>query len=252
MEDLVWKSGDSQVVVPIATSVICFSLYWFVAYSDKLRDAVDNRMGPNHFLNFGAFYQKGLGFVCLGIIPMIIAVVFLPGSLSVYGISAFIWEPALVWLLVLGGVLLIIPYFSARKEEMLEFYPQIRVPEWSGSLLTINAIVWLLYLFAYEFLFRGFLLISVASVLGWWPAIAIATAVSTLTHMPKGSKETFGTIPLSVLLCFIVIQTGAIWPCVIIHAVLAISNDYWALNYHPGMQLIMGKRLEPAKKAVSD
>ena len=163
-----------------------------------------------------------------------------------------IWKPALIWTIILGSILLVIPYFSARKEEMLQFYPQIRVPEWTRGLLMINAVVWLLYLWAYEYLFRGFLLLSMAGALGWWPAIAITTALSSVTHMPKGSKETFGTVPLSILLCFIVIQTGAIWPCVVIHAVLAISNDYWALNYHPSMTLTAGKVLEPAEKTIRD
>ena len=252
MEDLVCESSDLQIVLPVAVTVVCFCTYWFLAYSEKLKHTVNEQVGDSHFVSFGAFYQKGIGFLFLGVIPFAIDVFFLPGSFESYGLGAVAWKPALLWTLILGGVVMIVPYFSARKEEMLQFYPQVRVMDWSGSLLAVNAIVWLLYLWAYEFLFRGFLLMNTAEALGWWPAIVITTALSAVTHMPKGSKETFGTIPLSVLLCLIVVQTGAIWPCVIIHAMLAISNDYWAVTYHPQMKMMVGKSLKSTKEVIPD
>ena len=81
---------------------------------------------------------------------------------------------------------------------------------------------------------------SIVESAGWWPAITITTALSTVTHIPKGSKETFGTIPMSLVLCLIVYQTGSIWACIIVHTLLAISNDYWAAFYHPRMQFRPG------------
>ncbi len=235
MEDLIWKSNDAAIVFSVGTATICFSVYWFAAYSNRLRNLVDNRRGAGHFNKYGAFYQKVLGITLLGVVPALVAIFFLPGSLSDYGFGLESWQAALYWVLILGGVVTFIPRYSAKKEEMLEFYPQVRVAEWSRSLLLTNGVFWVAYLTAYEFLFRGFLLINIADALGWWPAIVISTSLATITHFPKGGKETFGTIPLSILLCLIVVQTGSIWPCIIIHSLLAISNDYWALSYHPHM-----------------
>ena len=48
----------------------------------------------------------------------------------------------------------------------------------------INALGWFLYLFGYEFLFRGVLLIPLIEPLGMWPAIAINTAfIQLLTYL---------------------------------------------------------------------
>ena len=48
---------------------------------------------------------------------------------------------------------------------------------------------WFLYLFGYEFLFRGVLLIPLIDPLGMWPAIAINIAVYSATHIPKGRRN---------------------------------------------------------------
>ncbi len=247
MHDLSWNSSDASLVVAIGTATVCFSVYWFIAYSTSLEKFVDRRKGKGHFHHYGAFYQKGIGILCLGIIPATISFLFFPKSFTSYGVGAALLEPTLYWVLFFGGFLSLIPWYSARQEEMQSFYPQVRAPEWDRNLLVINGLFWLAYLFAYEFLFRGFLLIHTAEALGWWPGVVITTAICTLTHMPKGSKETFGTIPLSVILCLTVVQTGAIWASVVVHAALAISNDYWALFYHPDMQMKSEKRLKQAK-----
>ena len=237
MENLVWKSSDAAIVFSVGTAVVCFSLYWFAAHSKRFKTLVDVRMGAGHFHEYGAFYQKAMGVVLLAGIPALVALFFLPKSLTGYGLGFTSLLVSVYWVLGLGGVLFFVPRFSARKKEMQSYYPQVRVPVWSRNLLILNGIVWVIYLFAYEFLFRGFILLNIAGELGWWPAIVISTAICTVTHFPKGGSETVGTIPLSVLLCLIVVQTGSIWVCVITHSILAISNDYWALSYHPQMSL---------------
>ncbi|MFK7844768.1 MAG: lysostaphin resistance A-like protein [Rhodothermales bacterium] len=247
MEDLYWDSNDASLVVAIGTATVCFSVYWFVAYSASLKQFVDKRKGDGHFHHYGAFYQKAIGILCLGIVPAAISYLYFPKSFTSYGVGVASMGPTLYWMLLFGGFLSFIPWYSARKEEMQRFYPQVRVPEWDRKLLLINGLFWLSYLFAYEFLFRGFLLLNTAEVLGWWPGIIVTTAICTLTHMPKGSKETFGTIPLSIILCLIVVQTGAIWACVVVHAALAISNDFWAASFNPDMQIKSGKSVNAAK-----
>ena len=120
---------------------------------------------------------------------------------------------------------------------MLAYYPEVRARQWSRRLIAFNSLMWGVYLAAYEFLFRGFLLVNCSNAMGVWPAIAITTALSSATHMPKGPKESFGTIPFSIVLCLSVLHTGAIWAAFTIHVILALSNDLWALHFQPEMQV---------------
>jgi membrane protease YdiL (CAAX protease family) len=104
-------------------------------------------------------------------------------------------------------------------------------------MLFINAVGWFLYLFGYEFLFRGVLLIPLIEPLGMWPAIAINIVLYSATHIPKGLDETIGAIPLGFVLCLLTISSGTIWIAFIVHVVIAWTNTFTALKFHPDMQL---------------
>ncbi len=114
-------------------------------------------------------------------------------------------------------------------------YPQIRDNPWTIKTVVINAGSWLAYLIAYEFLFRGLVLFTLYSALGFWPAIVITTSLYVLVHIPKGLKESIGAIPFGLVLGLITLEAGSIWPAFFIHAILALSTDHFALRAHPDM-----------------
>jgi len=66
---------------------------------------------------------------------------------------------------------LVIPlvHFSARKPKNLVNYPQIRAKVWTSKMVYMNALGWFLYLFGYEFLFRGVLLFPLIEPLVYGP-----------------------------------------------------------------------------------
>ena len=109
------------------------------------------------------------------------------------------------WIFVLSAIIVPLTYLSAQKPKNLANYPQIRAKVWSKNAF-INALGWFLYLFGYEFLFRGVLLIPLIEPLGMWPAIAINIALYSATHIPKGLDETIGAIPLGFALCLLTIK----------------------------------------------
>jgi len=78
-------------------------------------------------------------------------------------------------------------------------------------------------------------LFTLYSALGLWPAILITTCLYALVHIPKGLKEAIGALPFGIVLGLLAIEAGSIWPVVFIHAVLALSNDHFALRANPDM-----------------
>lgn len=231
------ESVNISLSVSVGAGTFCFLLYWFIAHSRGYARFLSRFMQPGHVDRYLPFYQKGLGILLIGIIPGAIVWTFKSQFLGDYGIILDNGRATLIWICTVGTLLFFIPFFSSRKDEMQAFYPQIRVREWDFRLLALNALVWAVYLFSYEFLFRSFLLNSLLTSLDTVTAIVITTAISVSTHMPKGGIETFGTIPFSIMLCLAMILTGSIWAGFIIHLVLALSNDYWALYFNPKMNL---------------
>jgi membrane protease YdiL (CAAX protease family) len=60
--------------------------------------------------------------------------------------------------------------------------------------------------------------------------------INSLSHIPKGLKETIAALPGSVLFGYVTLGTGSIWPAVIVHSAMAISNSWFSFRAHPEMQ----------------
>jgi membrane protease YdiL (CAAX protease family) len=70
-----------------------------------------------------------------------------------------------------------------------------------------------------------------------WPAITINSALYSATHIPKGLDETIGAIPLGFVLSLLTISSGTIWIAFIVHVVMAWTNTFTALKFHPDMKI---------------
>jgi membrane protease YdiL (CAAX protease family) len=70
------------------------------------------------------------------------------------------------------------------------------------------------------------------------PAFALNCAIYALAHLYKGPGETFGAIPVGVLLCYLTLVTGNIWTAVILHSLMALSNEWFSIRFNPDMKFI--------------
>ncbi len=105
-------------------------------------------------------------------------------------------------------------------------------------MIAISGISWVIFLVGYEFLFRGFLLHASLNLMEAGPAIALNCALYAFAHFYKGPGETFGAIPVGILLCYLTMVTGNIWCAVILHSVMALSNEWFSLYFHPEMRIV--------------
>ncbi|MBW8051175.1 MAG: CPBP family intramembrane metalloprotease [Cytophagales bacterium] len=236
-----WKSVYLEPIVAISTCIPGFTAYFFIANASLLLNLFEKEVGKENNLAGRVVFQRLTGMLFLGIIPAMIGLTLLSKTPFDFGIKAENSLPTLYWILGLSAIIIPINLVHARKQDNVKIYPQIRAKKWTIKLILINVFTWAAYLFAYEFLFRGFLLFSCMPALGICPAIAINTAIYSLVHIPKGIKETLGAIPFGILLCIITFDTGTIWAAFFIHLILAISNDLIAIYANPAMQFKLRK-----------
>ena len=231
-----WQPGDFSVVLVILLLTVGFVTYWFLAESPAVRRGV---VGPGAKTASSARWvvcQKLLGVFFLGAVPLTVVLLALPYSLHDYGLGFQNTGTSLRWVFGLAMVIFPLNIRAARRPQNLDYYPMIRSPHWPPRLVLINSTATILYLLAYELLFRGILLSVCTAVLGVWPAIAINVALYSTTHLPKGPAETIGAIPFGLLVCYITLTTGTIWVAVVVHVILSLSNDYLSVHYNPSMQ----------------
>jgi len=126
--------------------------------------------------------------------------------------------------------LIIISLITGRRPENLQLYPEIRMEQWNGKLVLLSALSWIAYLFAYEFLFRGCMFFLLLSKYNLPLALTVNLVVYSFAHFPKNLRETMASIPFGAVLCWACSFTGNIWPAVIAHIVLALSNEWIALH----------------------
>ena len=239
--DTTWKATDTRVFVPIVSALVFFVLYWFTAQSQKIKSSFYKNKNEDEASVSHIFFTKYFGFIAMGVLPTVVCLIFIPElTLADYGLTIIPETTifSLVW--ILGLCVLVVPlaFFSAKNPKNLVNYPQIRAKSWTKSTLFKSLLGWALYLFGYEFLFRGVLFVPLVEPLGIWAAIAISIALYSATHIPKGLDETIGAIPLGLVLCLLTAASGTIWIAFIVHVAMAWTNNLTALKYHPEIHLI--------------
>ena len=222
--------------VPILLTLVGFSVFWFISKDSGIKrrfyeESDTNLDNTNHI-----FFTKVVGFLSMGLIPLVIMLILFPNTdLAYYGFT-IIPETSmlsLLWIVLLSIAVIPLAYFSAKKPKNLLNYPQIRAREWSRRTFYLNLFGWFIYLVGYEVLFRGTLLFPIYQLVGLWPAIAINVALYAATHIPKGIEETIGAVPLGIVLCILTLQTGTLWIAIFVHVALAWTNSLTALKFHP-------------------
>ncbi len=143
--------------------------------------------------------------------------------------------------MVLTPLIIVINFFSSRKQSNLKQYPQIRETHWTIKTFVVEYAGWAIYLLGYEYLFRGIFLFGAATLIGNAPAIALNASVYSLAHIPKGWEETLGALILGFFISYITLLTGTIWCALVLHILIAWSNSIFSFLAHPDIKYDSGK-----------
>jgi membrane protease YdiL (CAAX protease family) len=228
-EFILWQEY-SRPVISISVTLFCFLFYHFITNSGRLYDKFKENYGTNKAQEFWVHFRQIIGFIFFGFIPFMVVLVILREELKVYGLGLSLSREIIYYTVILSVIIISINFFISRSPFNLKKYPLIKTKIWNVKLLILSLLGWIIYLLAYEFLFRGFLLFTCIQFFGIWPAIMINILIYSLVHLPQGLNETAGAIPFGLVLCFIVILSGTIWPAFFLHVILAISNEWFSIR----------------------
>lgn len=232
-----WQTGEFYFVLSLACVSIAFAAYHFLNHADRIKAWISNRAGKALAPVQVIVFQRLSGLVILGLIPLAVALALSGKGFSYFGLNFANMDRVLIW--TLGASVIVLPtgYFNARRADNQSMYPQMRLSEWSYSLLLWSNLTWVLYLLGYEILFRGILFFPVLDHYGLAVATAVNVAVYSLAHIPKGLKETVGAIPFGIVVCLGANATGNIWFPFLVHCVMALSNEWFSIFLNPNMHL---------------
>ncbi len=203
------------------TAVFVHSLlsYIFIA---KTKNNSDKKYNSNLFI-----YLQLVGIILFGTIPFLYSLYYFSHTSYVLINSSQV-NYTLIFAIPLMTIVLLINKKLAERPSHNRHYPQININ--SKSKLYGNIILWILYILAYEFTFRGVLLFEAIKVWGIIWSIAINIIIYAISHIPKGKLEALGAAPLGFIFCLISIITHSFWTAFLIHLTIAISNDVFCLR----------------------
>ena len=234
---------ESLIITPVSLwlNLTVFTLgYMVYLFSDrtKILIKIASKISKNDSSQEWVVYlQKLLGFLLLGVIPFIINL-NIGNGLVFIGFSLPSGPNYLLWSLIPILVFVIVVIFRSKEKIPIEFYPQVRQQEWDRKRIILNGFFWILYLAAYEFAFRGFLLFPMILEYGFIMAVVINSSIYALAHIYKGPGEAFGAFFLGILLCIIAVATNSFIIPLIVHIILAIGNDMAAVAVNPEMEFV--------------
>jgi len=233
-----WNPEVLLFIIAVAWSALGFACYYFLARNKSLSHKIRSSFSKLDMQAKEVVIQRLWGFIFMGLIPVIF-LSLLPGEkLMNYGLGFSFWSLPPWWLMGVLAFIIITGAFAAARPGNLALYPQIRIKQWTPGMLTLSGITWIVFLLAYEFLFRGFLLFAAVAIMDVWAAIALNCALYAFAHFYKGPGETFGTIPIGILLCYLTLRTGNIWTALLIHSVMALSNEWWSIRANKEMKVV--------------
>ena len=233
---LEWNPEYFEPVVILSTALFSIIGFWLTTHSSVLERIFNNKYSEGKAKIAWIFFWRFMGIFFYLVVPLFILFFILKQDIGDFGIRLIRpWE-SLTWIIGLGIAIILIQSIAANNKSNLKQYPQIRISEWSKTLFCKNVIFWFIYLFSYEFMFRGFLLFGTLFIFGVWPSIIINTVLYSLSHMPKGFRETVLAIPFGVFICYLTLRVETIWVAVFLHFSLAVSNDFFSIRANPEMK----------------
>jgi len=241
------ESEQSFFLFAITSTLFGYYGYYFLSHSAVVKKYFSNLFTGDVFQINWVLFQKVTGFLFMALVPAIFYNLLFNGYPTDFGITIHHLFASWKWWVGISAFIILLSSMLARSPQLKQQYPQMRINHWSAQRFGLSSFGWIIYLLAYELLFRGLLLFASYEAFGIWPAVAINVTIYSAVHLPKGMGETLGAIPFGILACVLTLSTGTILIPVAAHISLALSMEYFTIKYNPEMSFVKIKNPSKVK-----
>lgn len=167
-------------------------------------------------------------FILFLIIPFAIIKFLLKEQIKEYGVR--IGKKGIGLIVAVYSILIFIPiiYLLSSSENFSEYFPLMESAKDDLLIFIIYEILFILFIFSWEFIFRGFMLFGLEKKFGIY-SIFIQMIPFVILHNGKPFVETFASIFGAIFLGYIALRTRSILYGFLIHAFILITLDILAL-----------------------
>ncbi len=200
-----------------------FSWYYTSRYFFRFNIFPHYQFEPNIYLIEYLYWYIG-DFFSFFILPVLIVKFILKDDLKNFGLAIGDFRTGIKISIFFLAIMLPLVWIFSSFPEFVRTYPQLATARDNWSTFIIFESGLLLYLVAWEFIWRGFMLFGLKEKFGYY-AIFIQMIPFLILHNGKPAAETFGAIIAGIALGILAWRTRSIYYCVITHAGVMFGID---------------------------
>jgi membrane protease YdiL (CAAX protease family) len=173
-------------------------------------------------------------FLSYFILPFLIIKILLKESVKSYGLTLGDFSAGLKISFLFLIIMIPLVWVASSFPEFNKTYPHLSSAKDSWTIFFIFETGLLIYMFSWEFVWRGFMLFGLEEKFGYY-TVLIQMIPFLILHDGKPAAETFGAIAAGIALGILALRTRSVLYCVIVHMGVMFSIDLIStLRYRAG------------------
>lgn len=219
------KILDKKVVIILTAAAILQTISWYYTSRSYFHMNFYNELSSFSSVYLLEFFYWYLGdFIVYFVIPFLIVKLIFKERLIDYGITVGDFNAGIK--ISIAFILAMLPFIwlLTSQQSFSLTYPLLYQARDSWKIFFIYEVGLVFYLFAWEFIWRGFMLFGLKGKFGYY-AVVIQMLPFVILHDGKPPLETFGAIAGGIALGMLAYRTKSIYYCVFTHSVIMFSID---------------------------
>jgi len=223
---------DRKVIIIFLSVAILQTISWYFTSRRFFAENLFNYFSNSQNVDLYQYIYWFLGdFTTFFILPLLIIVIFLKEKPKNFGLQVGDYKAGLKISFYFLLIMLVIAWFVSSSSSFQDTYPLFQRTRESWHLFFIYEAGLILFLFAWEFIWRGFMLFGLEEKFGYY-AVLIQMIPFVILHNGKPYMETFSAVLGGIALGILAFRTRSIIYCVIVHiGVMFIIGLFSVLRY---------------------
>ncbi len=226
------KDLDKKVIIIFLSIAVLQTISYYYTSRLFFRHYLFQYFQSNPDVFLLEYYYWFIGdFFTLFVLPVLLIKFLLKENVSDYGISLGDYRAGLKITFIFLMIMLPVIWIVSSLSEFSRTYPHLASARDSWGTFFLFEVGILVYMFAWEFIWRGFVLFGLKKQFGYY-AVLIQMIPFLILHNGKPAPETFGAIIAGIALGILALRTKSIFYCIITHmSVMFIIDLISVLRY---------------------
>jgi membrane protease YdiL (CAAX protease family) len=217
---------DKKIITVFLVVAILQTISWYFTSRKFFKNNLFE-----HFQNFSNPYLLEYiywfigDFFTLFIVTTLIIKFGFREKLSNYGLKIGDYKVGIFLSILFIFLMIIIIWFASSSTSFAENYPLLSSAKNSWNTFLVYELTLLIYMVAWEFFWRGFMLFGLENKFGYY-SVLIQMIPFVILHNGKPFLETFGAIFGGIALGVLALRTRSVYYCIITHIGIMYSIDF--------------------------